>query len=243
MSTLAVGVASPSTTAEISGAPASLRVSGTGGTVPQVQIVSGGVVNWSLRVNQNTASDFTIYQDSTERFLFASGGDLTFKTGNLIQGTASKGVDFAANTGAAGVTSKLLNWYEEGTWTPTLVGYTTAGSYTLTTTTAKYIRVGKLVTASFYATITTNSAGSGTARFGGLPFPKANASIMVGSVATEYIAIASTIKTLVPSWWTSSSDSTFYLAGLRDNTTLLDITCADLGASAKVSVTLTYITD
>lgn len=169
-------------------------------------------------------------------------GVYTFK-GNFVQGTAAKGINFTANSAAAGKTSQLLNWYEEGTWTPTLVGATTAGSYTLTTSTAKYIRIGKLVYVSFYALITTNSAGTGTARFGGLPYPKGNANIMEGTIATEYIAIASTIKSLTAGWWTSSSDSTFYIAGVRDNTSLLDITCADLGASARVSVNLTYITD
>ena len=46
-------------------------------------------------------------------------GDQTLNTGNVIQGTAAKGVNFTANTPAAGMTSQLLNWYEEGTWTPT----------------------------------------------------------------------------------------------------------------------------
>ena len=41
-------------------------------------------------------------------------GDQTLGTGNLIQGTAAKGVNFTANSAAAGMTSQLLNWYEEG---------------------------------------------------------------------------------------------------------------------------------
>ena len=69
-----------------------VRVTGTGATVPQLQLVSGGIVNWSLRTNQNGGSDFTLYQDSTERILVASGGNTTLKTGNLIIGTAGKGV-------------------------------------------------------------------------------------------------------------------------------------------------------
>lgn len=50
---------------------------------------------------------------------------------------AAKGINFTANTPAAGMTSQLLNWYEEGTWTPnqgvglTLVGaFSSAGTYT-----------------------------------------------------------------------------------------------------------------
>ena len=41
-------------------------------------------------------------------------GNATFSN-NLVQGTAAKGVNFTANTPAAGMTSQLLNWYEEVT--------------------------------------------------------------------------------------------------------------------------------
>jgi len=64
-------------------------------------------------------------------------GNLTMSNGNVVQGTAAKGINFTANTPAAGMTSQLLNWYEEGTWTPnqgaglTLVGaFSSAGTYT-----------------------------------------------------------------------------------------------------------------
>ena len=174
MSTLAVGVASPSTTAEISGAPGTLRVSGTGGTVPQVQIVSGGVVNWSLRVNQNGGSDFTLYQDSTERILVASGGDMTLKTGDLIQGTAAKGINFSANTGAAGVTSKLLNWYEEGTWTPVLRFGGGSTGITYTTQQGRYTRIGRTVTIRFEITLSSKGSSTGEADITGLPYNAAN---------------------------------------------------------------------
>ena len=71
-------------------------------------------------------------------------GDVTLSTGNLVQGTAGKGINFTANTPAAGMTSELLNWYEEGTWTPNqgsgivLVGtFSSSGTYT---------RIGRQVT-------------------------------------------------------------------------------------------------
>jgi hypothetical protein len=72
-------------------------------------------------------------------------GNVTLSTGNLVQGTAAKGVNFTANTPAAGMTSQLLNWYEEGTWTPTDVsgaGLSLGGS-------GDYVRTGSMVKASF----------------------------------------------------------------------------------------------
>ena len=73
-------------------------------------------------------------------------GNVTFNVGNVIQGTAAKGVNFTANTPASGMTSQLLNWYEEGTWTPNQgAGLTLVGAFS---STGKYTRVGRNVTVS-----------------------------------------------------------------------------------------------
>lgn len=83
------------------------RITGTGGTVPQLQLVSGGVVNWSLRTNQNVASDFTIYQDSTERFRIASGGNITsLATYSATVGGTNRDV-FVDSTGLIGYVSSI----------------------------------------------------------------------------------------------------------------------------------------
>jgi len=70
-------------------------------------------------------------------------GNVTVNTGNLVQGTAAKGINFTANTPASGMTSQLLNWYEEGTWTPNQgSGLTVTGSFSSAGT---YTRVGRMV--------------------------------------------------------------------------------------------------
>jgi hypothetical protein len=84
-------------------------------------------------------------------------GDQTLSTGNIIQGTAAKGINFTANTPAAGKTSQLLNWYEEGTWTPTLTS-TSGGAPTYTTQTGLYTRNGRQV--SFYFQLTLATIGT-----------------------------------------------------------------------------------
>lgn len=92
-----------------------------------------------------------------------ASSNLTFNVGNLVQGTAAKGINFTANTGAAGKTSQLLNWYEEGTWTPTGNGITLASA------TGTYVRIGKSVTVFFDITMPT-TANASQCSFGGLPF-------------------------------------------------------------------------
>ena len=101
------------------------------------------------------------------------GTDLTISSGNLVQGTAAKGINFTANTPASGMTSQLLNWYEEGTWTPALSA-STPGNFTPTYTVQEggYTRVGRLVTAigRIYLSSFTNTTGSGDLFITGLPF-------------------------------------------------------------------------
>jgi hypothetical protein len=67
-------------------------------------------------------------------------GDQTIVNGNLVIGTAGKGIDFSINPNPAGMTSELLNDYEEGTWTPA------SGVGTATSVSGTYTKVGRQVT-------------------------------------------------------------------------------------------------
>lgn len=92
-----------------------------------------------------------------------SATQLTLTTGNLIV-ASGQGIDFSATAGAPGVTSELLNDYEEGTWTPSI-----GGTATYTTQTGRYTKVGRLVT--FMGDLTINVQGTGNAStISGLPF-------------------------------------------------------------------------
>lgn len=80
----------------------------------------------------------------------------TFTGGNYVPAAAAKGVNFTANTPAAGMTSQLLNWYEEGTWTPDQgAGLTVVGAFS---STGRYTRIGRQVTVSGTVTGATSVA-------------------------------------------------------------------------------------
>jgi hypothetical protein len=108
---------------------------------------------------------------AAEALRLTDARDVKVTAGNLIQGTAAKGVNFTANTPAAGMTSQLLNWYEEGTWTPTIIGSTTDPTYTTSKATGIYTRVGRVVYIEFIIVVT-GVTGQGTGGIGlaGLPF-------------------------------------------------------------------------
>ena len=106
-----------------------------------------------------STTDATDASSTTVASLKTAGGlavvKKTYIGDNIVQGTAAKGINFTANTPAAGMTSQLLNWYEEGTWTPTFsstgftVGYGTRNG--------QYVRVGSIVTASMYVSVLSTS--------------------------------------------------------------------------------------
>ena len=93
-------------------------------------------------VQSGTTKQVSVANLTAGRAVSTAGG--TF-TDNMVQGTAAKGVNFTANTPAAGMTSQLLNWYEDGTWTATLTGSTTAPTVPQTAT-GNYTRIGRQVT-------------------------------------------------------------------------------------------------
>ena len=71
-------------------------------------------------------------------------GNVTLSTGNLVIGTAGKGIDFSATTSGSGtMTSELLSDYEEGTFTPDQgSGLTVVGAFS---SSGAYVRVGRLI--------------------------------------------------------------------------------------------------
>lgn len=91
-------------------------------------------------------------------------------TDQILSPAAGKGINFSANSGASGMTSELLNWYEEGAWTP--IDGSGAG-LSFSSASGYYTRVGRQVTVVF-SLVYPATANASAARIGGLPFTAAN---------------------------------------------------------------------
>lgn len=128
----------------------------TGPAAASTRVVTVPDANWTA-ARTDAAQSFT--------------GNQTLATGNIVQGTAAKGINFTANTPAAGMTSQLLNWYEEGTFTPTLVS--AGGAVTYNVQSGSYTRIGNLVTFNLYINFNIATAtGVLSVAFGALPAQK-----------------------------------------------------------------------
>jgi hypothetical protein len=147
-----------------------------------------------------------------------NAGNTTVNAGNLVIGTAGKGIDFSAATpdGTGSTGSEVLDDYEEGTWTPTVNG-STAGTIAYTYQDCKYTKVGGLVHAS--GRVATSSIGSaaGAMTLFGLPF-SANISTLHAGYATGLaIPSGSTISAYVSGTTATMQlwDSTGGVSGLQ----------------------------
>jgi len=127
-------------------------------------------------------------------------GDQTIVDGNFVLGTAGKGIDFSANPSAPGMTSELLDDYEEGTWTPV---DTSGAGLTLTTSNTHYTKIGNVVMVTGIV-IYPSTADASTAIIGGLPFTsKANSTGFFPGVNNASLGIVGNV---------AQGTATFYLA-------------------------------
>ena len=152
------------------------------------------------------AEGYTISVDSDGDLNFHNSGsvaptlevkddnNVAITNGNLVIGTAGKGIDFSAQTASSlsgvSVSSELLDHYEEGTFTPTFGasnGTSTAG---YSTQSGKYTRIGNIVHVQIRITLSSLSTSSHAhAHINGLPIASAErtatSSIISGGMQTS----------------------------------------------------------
>ena len=160
-----------------------------------------------ILTGQGSTDDVTIKNDADTTVVNVptGGTDVEISAGNIVFGTASKGVYLGVTSATA---ANLLDSYEEGTWTATLTG-TTSNPSSAVTVSANYTKIGNLVyvTAAFNNANTTGAAGG--IRITGLPFTPSPANQMSGNMSVHTGAtIASGTTNISPFF--QASDVAFY---------------------------------
>jgi len=118
------------------------------------------VVNGGTGVTTSTGTGNTVLSAAP-----TLSGNVTLSTGNLIV-ASGQGIDFSADPSAPGMTSELLDDYEEGTWTP--VDASGAG-LVFTDNVGKYTKTGRCVVCTFAIRFPITLNGSANT-ITGLPF-------------------------------------------------------------------------
>ena len=178
------------------------------------------------------AVDGVTLKDGGATFTSAVGvtGNTTITSGNLVIGTSGNGIDFSATSDASGMTSELLDVYEEGSFSPVVSDSSSGGNTASGTFVGQYIKVGKFV--KIYCSlnnINTSGMTSGNSiHVQGLPFTSSfsdsgnSANIFgIGVVETDRITFENYITSRI------HHDKSFFV--LRDN----DVNAQD--SSVKIS--------
>ena len=201
---------------------------------------NGGAVRLTDYGDTPDSDDFTIYKNSASGYLRINGtdpliaylngadrlkiesdGDTTVSTGNLVIGTAGKGIDFSAQTATSvsgsSATSEILDHYEEGTFTPEYNAGSAgsacfASGISYNSQVGHYTKVGNLVT--FQLKIDPDASGltakSGMLQINQLPFNCKNVSSNGGAFFVLTNAFGATDTLPNPVLVTGSNAIQFY---------------------------------
>ena len=139
----------------------------------------------------------------TERMRIDDGGDVTVSTGDLVIGTAGKGISFAATADGTTMSSEVLSDYEEGIHTTAITGADTAGDFVLDSANQSlaYTKIGRMVTVQGKFQ-TSSGSGAGHLKIS-MPFTSNNglddsADISVGSITMNRTGSTSPSTQMTP---------------------------------------------
>jgi hypothetical protein len=155
-------------------------------------------------------------------------------TGNVIIATSGKGIDFSATGQAPGMTSELLDDYEEGAWTANLT--MTSGSVGYGAQAGKYVKVGNQVTATAWIAISSVSSPSGALSIT-LPFTTSFSTARTGSYVMNFNLTGVTGQT---QGWLNPGTANLLLTR-NDNGAGSSLDGANLQIGTELYISITYI--
>ncbi len=162
---------------------------------------------------------------------FTPSGNLAFVSG--------KGIDFSATAGTG--TSELFDDYEEGVWTPTLLGSASNPTVTYGLQRGVYTIVGRAVTVTCNLTWSAYSGGSGDAYVGGLPFSVESA---IGAYGGAAISAADNITNVASrdnlGLYLISGTTSARLQCFGSATTTQTIITSSVGSSGQLVFSASY---
>jgi hypothetical protein len=179
--------------------------------------------------NANTSMQFfTNGASYTERMRITSDGFARLSA-------SSGGIQFNGDTAAA----NALDDYEEGTFTLSFEGSTTPGTYTSSSVTAKYTKIGRSVTIQYNCNFSSASGGSGNIIISGLPFNySVNSGGMTAVLTSFSLGWSGSYLTLLPV--TSASSNSLVIIENEPSGGYNFVQAGDFNTSTDFRFTLTY---
>jgi len=234
------------------GATAGLLLSG-GGTSTTFNIDYGTVASNRLYFRQNyfDGSGNITFQYSSDGTMASPIDVLAVKWGGGIAVTGLTDISAATSgqiqfpaTQNASANANTLDDYEEGTWTPTVVGSSTAGTYTVVPLGCVYTKIGRMVALQFNIQFSAASGGSGQIVIGNLPFQMSNSGLAApGALTARFLDTTASTSNGLSAMRTSGTAgvTSFGMVLAIDNANWEIISISAISTSTEIVGQLTYI--
>lgn len=142
--------------------------------------------------------------------------------------------------GGTTATNKLDD-FETGTWTPTIQGSNTSGTYTPSFSAGVYTKIGDLVCIEFSVEdFSTASGGSGYIKITGMPFNKANNGTFSASSLMYQSLSLPTAKDVVVGWNTYAESAVMLVYALNDFASRTTVSITGVGTTTEFSFAAVY---
>jgi len=185
--------------------------------------------NWEVGSNLHNSAGLE-FTPST------ANGNSTFTTPTVSFPIAG-GITFGSDTAAA----NALDDYEEGEWTPVLVGSSTAGNHTYSTQKGYYEKIGRLVIARGQVVLNQKNTIAGNVTMSGLPFTQSNEAGSYSAVYAGYGGLMALTAGTSFAGYTNLNETTVTLT-LWDNTAGINtFTASNINNGMNIVFALTYM--
>ena len=190
--------------------------------------IDGDVISWYTA--GSGSADTTISWSLKNRF--SAAGNLSFNSG--------QGIDFSATSDATGMSSEVLDDYEEGNYNPTVTADSGSFSMMAGSDEFSYIKIGALVHVQGYISINADNSASGNIKVS-LPYASYNASDDPDySFGTVFVQNGgSTIAQKLYSF-VQGNIANFYIYKVGDDGTSSYLDHGDVDTNWQIGFTLSY---
>jgi hypothetical protein len=202
-------------------------------TTGSKNVITGGYGGNSDGLDIRTASNYVVISDGdgNRQITMKEGQTLALDSAVPNSGT---GITFPA-TQSASSDANTLDDYEEGTWTPAMVGATFT-----TTSSGTYVKIGQVVTVWAYITAT-YSAATGSFRINNLPFTVFNNADVRGGVGNVMCQSGVTFTNYVTLEPIHNNTNAFFEDN-KSNANRVDMDSSNFASGFVIRITCTYRT-
>ena len=181
----------------------------------------------------STSTAITLY--ANQHVVIGTGADVT--GGAKFQ--TPDGITFPV-TQVSSTNANTLDDYEEGTFTPTIIGATTAGAGTYSNQIGHYTKIGNKVHVQIYLNWSAHT-GTGNMQIGILPFATKNITNLYASATLGYVNLVALTAGYVPMAWANAGETVIRLYQIPTGGGINIVVPLDV--SAEMMITIDYLTD